>query len=365
MRRELLSKEMTTVPQWPTITANVESDGTGELNLGPSSKQRIAEQSVEDARAVVLQHVAAYANENHHRAVRLRVQDPDGEWVLGWRSRWPRRRSPACCGSAGTRSGGSSSGSSQTTSTSGGWSGLVAIGVDEISYRRGQRYLTTRRRPRAGTIVWCAPGRNAATLQAFFDLLGERKQLDPGGLDRHVRRLRARRSETRIPARRDLRLTRSTSCASRSAPSTRSAATSGTPTSAPTPRGQVDQGHPLVAAEGPRQADDRPARAAARGPARQQAALPRVPAQRRTPAALPARGPHARPGAPGRVAGLGIPITARAVHQASIPMGRDSPSRTIPKRTGRRRGPSRRHPRRATACHHRCGRPAAHAGRPG
>jgi transposase len=24
--------------------------------------------------------------------------------------------------------------------------------------------------------VWCAPGRNAATLQAFFDLLGERKQ---------------------------------------------------------------------------------------------------------------------------------------------------------------------------------------------
>ena len=78
-----MSKEMTTVPQWPTITANVESDGTGELNLGPSSKQRIDEQSVEDARAVVLQHVAAYANENHHRAVRLRVQDPEGEWVLG------------------------------------------------------------------------------------------------------------------------------------------------------------------------------------------------------------------------------------------------------------------------------------------
>jgi transposase len=23
--------------------------------------------------------------------------------------------------------------------------------------------------------VWCAPGRNAATLQAFFDLLGDRK----------------------------------------------------------------------------------------------------------------------------------------------------------------------------------------------
>jgi transposase len=53
--------------------------------------------------------------------------------------------------------------------------GLVAIGVDEISYRRGQRYLTSVVNHRAGAIVWCAPGRNAATLQAFFDLLGDRK----------------------------------------------------------------------------------------------------------------------------------------------------------------------------------------------
>jgi transposase len=54
-------------------------------------------------------------------------------------------------------------------------SGLVAIGVDEISYRRGQRYLTTVVDHRKGAIVWCAPGRNAATLQAFFTLLGERR----------------------------------------------------------------------------------------------------------------------------------------------------------------------------------------------
>ena len=39
--------------------------------------------------------------------------------------------------------------------------GLVAIGVDEISYRRGQRYLTSVVDHRAGAIVWCAPGRNA------------------------------------------------------------------------------------------------------------------------------------------------------------------------------------------------------------
>jgi transposase len=55
-------------------------------------------------------------------------------------------------------------------------SGLVAIGVDEISYRRGQRYLTSVADHRKGAIVWCAPGRNAQTLQGFFELLGDRKR---------------------------------------------------------------------------------------------------------------------------------------------------------------------------------------------
>ena len=54
-------------------------------------------------------------------------------------------------------------------------SGLVCVGVDEISYRRGQRYLTLVGDHATSTIVWCRPGRNAATLQAFFDELGERK----------------------------------------------------------------------------------------------------------------------------------------------------------------------------------------------
>ena len=53
--------------------------------------------------------------------------------------------------------------------------GLVAIGVDEISYRRGQRYLTCVADHASGTIVWCAPGRNSATLQDFFDQLGDHK----------------------------------------------------------------------------------------------------------------------------------------------------------------------------------------------
>jgi transposase len=54
--------------------------------------------------------------------------------------------------------------------------GLVAIGADEISYRRGQRYLTSVVDHQTGAIVWCSPGRNALTLQAFFDELGERKR---------------------------------------------------------------------------------------------------------------------------------------------------------------------------------------------
>jgi transposase len=54
--------------------------------------------------------------------------------------------------------------------------GLIAIGCDEISYRRGQRYLTCVADHASGAIIWARPGRNAATLQAFFDLLGERKR---------------------------------------------------------------------------------------------------------------------------------------------------------------------------------------------
>jgi transposase len=53
--------------------------------------------------------------------------------------------------------------------------GLVCIGVDEISYRRHHRYLTSVADHKTGAIVWCRPGRNSATLQAFFDELGDRR----------------------------------------------------------------------------------------------------------------------------------------------------------------------------------------------
>jgi len=56
--------------------------------------------------------------------------------------------------------------------------GLRRIGVDEFSYRKRHRYLTTvvdhdRRR-----VVWAAAGRSAETLGAFFDALGEARCAD-------------------------------------------------------------------------------------------------------------------------------------------------------------------------------------------
>jgi transposase len=53
--------------------------------------------------------------------------------------------------------------------------GLILIGVDEISYRRGQRYLTSVADHKTGAIVWCRAGRNSATLAAFFADLGDRR----------------------------------------------------------------------------------------------------------------------------------------------------------------------------------------------
>lgn len=52
--------------------------------------------------------------------------------------------------------------------------GLRRIGIDEISYKRGHRYLTVVVDHDSGALVWAAPGRDAATLHRFFDALGER-----------------------------------------------------------------------------------------------------------------------------------------------------------------------------------------------
>ncbi len=66
---------------------------------------------------------------------------------------------------------------------------LYRIGVDEVSYRKGHRYLTVvADHDRAGAVVWAAEGKSAATLEAFYAELGtercdrlEAVSLDMGG----------------------------------------------------------------------------------------------------------------------------------------------------------------------------------------
>jgi transposase len=67
--------------------------------------------------------------------------------------------------------------------------GLFRIGVDEVSYRKGHRYLTVvADHDRDGAVVWAKEGKDASTLEAFYDELGaercaalEAVSLDMGG----------------------------------------------------------------------------------------------------------------------------------------------------------------------------------------
>jgi len=53
--------------------------------------------------------------------------------------------------------------------------GLFRIGVDEISWRRHHKYLTLVVDHDRGVVIWGAQGRDAKTLDGFFDELGEER----------------------------------------------------------------------------------------------------------------------------------------------------------------------------------------------
>jgi transposase len=50
--------------------------------------------------------------------------------------------------------------------------GLRRIGIDEISYKKGHKYLTVVVDHDTGRLLWAKPGRDKDTLDAFFDELG-------------------------------------------------------------------------------------------------------------------------------------------------------------------------------------------------
>lgn len=54
---------------------------------------------------------------------------------------------------------------------------LYRIGVDEVSYRKGHRYLTVvADHDRGGAVVWAAEGKKADTLRAFYTELGDERK---------------------------------------------------------------------------------------------------------------------------------------------------------------------------------------------
>ena len=52
------------------------------------------------------------------------------------------------------------------------FAGLERIGIDEISIRKGQRYLTVVVDHDTGRLVWAAPAATSKTVEQFLDLLG-------------------------------------------------------------------------------------------------------------------------------------------------------------------------------------------------
>lgn len=53
--------------------------------------------------------------------------------------------------------------------------GLERIGIDEISHRKGHRYLTIVVDHDTGRLVWAYPGRDRKTVERFLDALGEQR----------------------------------------------------------------------------------------------------------------------------------------------------------------------------------------------
>ena len=54
-------------------------------------------------------------------------------------------------------------------------SGLVAVAIDEVKYKKGQRYLTVVCDHMTGKVIWAQKGRTKETVNAFFDALGDER----------------------------------------------------------------------------------------------------------------------------------------------------------------------------------------------
>ena len=84
--------------------------------------------------------------------------------------------------------------------------GLYRIGIDEVSYRKGHRYLNVvADHDLDGAVVWAGEGMSSATLERFFDTLGPARtaQLQAASMDLHgayAKVTRARAPQARVCA---------------------------------------------------------------------------------------------------------------------------------------------------------------------
>ena len=58
--------------------------------------------------------------------------------------------------------------------------GLVAVAIDEVKYKKGQRYLTVVCDHFTGRVVWAANGRSKKVVGEFFDALGDERAAELG-----------------------------------------------------------------------------------------------------------------------------------------------------------------------------------------
>lgn len=119
MRRKSVWKKLLGLHRAVVEGVEVEGDGTVVVSVGPTARER-------------------------DRCPRCRRRCPGYDWGEG-RRRW---RALAL------------------------FAGLERIGIDEISIRKGQRYLTVLVDHDTGRLVWAAAGRDKQTVGRFLDLLG-------------------------------------------------------------------------------------------------------------------------------------------------------------------------------------------------
>lgn len=218
----------------------------------------------------------------------------------------------------------------------GSWWRLRRIGIDEISWKKGHKYLTVVVCHDSGRLVRASSGRDRATLRAFFDALGTARSaqiihISAGG------RTGSPMSSPAAVRPRSCARTRSTSCpgpptpsiryAGRrgTSPATKRAAADGTCRARARPPSEPSARHartlPVGAVEEPQQPHRATDRQAGLDRQDQPDALPRPPAQGRATGSAPDRQGQSgrRRGSPGPVDQLGPPQPDPGVRHPATP----------------------------------------------